>query len=117
VFIDTSFELIFCGSLLTHRYSYTLLRENAKHYGLEEHEVPGMLAAFRATGFGYRDYPGQTDYGVSIAAPAWVLAQLRQDPHLKLVYLSEMGWDQHQDAVACVRVKEPLGPEGGAFIF
>ena len=76
-----------------------------------------MLAAYRTTGFGYRNLPLQHDYGVSISSPGWVVSQVGRIPDLKLVGFVEAGWDHHQDAVACVRSRELLGAAGGLFFY
>jgi len=131
--IDSNFDLIWSGSLLTHlsapswtgflklfnallnpggvlvfttqgRRPVQLIRENQYTYGLEPNQLPRLLNDYEQKGFGYLDYPDSNDYGISLASPAWVCSQLEHLPSLRLLLYSEMPWDNHQDVVACVRV-------------
>ena len=108
--IDGQFDLIWCGSLLTHMDSdrwpgflklfeaalkpdgiaiFTVhgrkvirnMQEGAT-YGLNEESREGLLADFEATGFGYRDFWGQENYGISLSAPGWVLPLIGSRVHL-----------------------------------
>ena len=134
VVISDRFDLIWCGSLLTHlekplwhpflsffaehlsedgllvftthgRLSAKWIREKIHTYALNPKELPRVLAAYDRKGFGYAPYPCSPDYGITLSSPAWVLEQIQQYPNLRMVLLSEMGWSNHQDVYACVRVK------------
>ncbi len=133
--IEGKFDLIWCGSLLTHfdssrcleflnfftqllssggilvftmhgRLSSHWLRSGQYIYGLEPEKVPGLLQSYDSTGFGYLDYPNVHGYGISLASPAWTFSQLAQLDDITLVSYTEMGWDSHQDVIACMRSSE-----------
>lgn len=134
------FDLIWCGSLLTHldapRWGWLLSLFEAQlapqglllftthgrlvprriqagwDYGLEVERLRQLMACYQETGFGYVDYPNQTDYGISLARPSWTLALLDRHPGLRRLLYLEHGWDDHQDVVACVKspLLAPAGP-------
>ena len=126
------FDLIWCGSLLTHldqhrwpaflaffhstlstggllvftvhgRPSVHWLRTGHTDYLLPD--VPAILRAYDGSGFAYQGYRAHThsNYGISLSSPAWVMGQIMRQPGLRLVHYAERGWDNHQDVVACVR--------------
>lgn len=130
--IDRQFDLIWCGSLLTHldskywlgflKFFYEHLTKggivvfsvhgryvaecfkNGHNYGLPSHKVTSLLNDYQRQGFGYQDYDGAANYGISVSSSAWVHSHLEALPNLrKLLYL-EKGWDNHHDIVACERV-------------
>ena len=143
VVIEKKFDLIWCGSLLTHlnqeawpvfldffadhleegglliftthgRFSVKKLREQEiDHslklreqeidYSLNSQRIPDLFRQYLSTGFGYLDYEHSSDYGISICSPTWVVSLIEPHPHLKIVSLTEMGWDNHQDVIACTR--------------
>lgn len=133
--LDGTFDLIWCGSLLTHvnqdcwvallelfnsvlapdgillftthgrRIAY-LLREQSLDVGLPGELVDGTLKDYERDGFGYRDYVTQRNYGISLASPSWVCRQLERLSSLRLLTYTEAGWYYHQDAVGCQRVGE-----------
>ena len=125
------YDLIWCGSLLTHldkgmwgifiesfsqhlaphgilvftthgRSCIRLLEEH-QTYGLNEKKVPALLIHYKETGFGYANYDHESEYGISMSSPAWVLAELQRHPDLKIIFCLEAGWDDHQDVIACMR--------------
>jgi CBS domain-containing protein/SAM-dependent methyltransferase len=129
--IDDRFDLIWSGSLFTHidaprwpgflgllasllapggvlvfttagRSVAAEMREG-EHRGLAADLARGLLEDFDRTGFGYRDYPGQADYGLSRARPSWVCGQIEQTAGIELLGYAERGWNGRQDAVACLR--------------
>ena len=127
-----SFDLIWCGSLLTHlprplwgdllswfarrltpdgvlvftthgQLSADWIRRGTHTYGIAAGDLPGLLDSYTGTGFGYVPYPGGApDYGISLSSAQWVLEQVRQQPGLGVVLVKEKGWDNHQDVYACV---------------
>ncbi|MBD0268719.1 MAG: class I SAM-dependent methyltransferase [Cyanobacteria bacterium Co-bin8] len=128
--LDQTFDLIWCGSLLTHleenrwpsclqffsqhltengvfvfsthgRRAYDNLRVIKDPYGLNEQARHQLLKDYETTGFGYVNYASHPDYGVSLSAPSWVFKQLEQRPELTITAFSEHSWDQHQDVFAC----------------
>jgi SAM-dependent methyltransferase len=126
------FDLIWCGSLLTHfdepRWESHLARcadRLAAHgllvfsthgdtvwrgmaqgrfdYGVSSEARRQMNAAVESTGFGYAGYPHVANYGVSVARPAWIRELLGRVPGLELRELSDAAWDERQDLVVCAR--------------
>ena len=49
-----------------------------EYRGMTADLARGLLEDFDRTGFGYRDYPGQTGYGHSRARPSWVCEQVER---------------------------------------
>jgi SAM-dependent methyltransferase len=123
-----SFDLIWCGSLITHldeaatlallealaaalapggRLLVTThgdwvaerLAAGEATYELDEAGVERVLDGYRATGFGYADYPSSPGYGVTVTSAAW----LREHSPLPVVHFAERGWDAHQDVHALAR--------------
>jgi SAM-dependent methyltransferase len=67
-------------------------------------DVHRLVAAYERDGFGYEPYLDfETDYGVSLASPAWVCRELERCPGLELIMYTERGWNGRQDAITCVR--------------
>jgi SAM-dependent methyltransferase len=125
------FDLIWCGSLLTHlhpdrwlgfldlfwhslapggllvfttmgREAAAMLEGGGDHlHGLEAAQVPELLHAFGAKGLAYVDYVGEPNYGLTLALPSRVM-QVVEESKLRLVGFTETGWANHQDVVACV---------------
>jgi SAM-dependent methyltransferase len=139
--LEGDYDLIWCGSLLTHlgaegwrrflpwfeghlREGGVLVFTTAGRWvaggirnGRRKFAPPGgapgqlrasdlhrLVAAYERDGFGYEPYLDfETDYGISLASPAWVCRELEGCPSLELLMYSERGWNGRQDAVACVR--------------
>ncbi|HZL41831.1 MAG TPA: methyltransferase [Verrucomicrobiae bacterium] len=130
------FDLIWCGSLLTHlreekcaefiqlfqrlldpggilvftthgRCSEIRLATGINKCGLQDPQVMDLLGQYRRRGFGYVDYNANSGYGISLSLPAFIIANYIQDPHWKLLGYQEKGWDNHQDAI-CLQ-KLPAG--------
>jgi SAM-dependent methyltransferase len=133
------FDLIWCGSLLTHldapRWE-PFLRLLASRlapqgvlvvtthgrivplriargwdYGLGVDSLRRLVLDYEHRGFGFVEYPGQPGYGISIASPAWTLGRLDLHPELRVVAFAEAAWDDHQDVIAWARY--PLAPPEG----
>jgi hypothetical protein len=133
--LDDQFDLIWCGSLLTHLdkdrwhgflalFEKTLaldgllvfttfggeaarrLREGEDDYRLTPELAQNLVSDFDHDGFGYTDYPGQTNSGMSLASSEWIRGQLGQLPLLTCVSHMEYAWHtgerSHQDVVVCV---------------
>jgi SAM-dependent methyltransferase len=62
-----------------------------------------LMSQYERTGFGYVDYAGSNQYGLSLAKPEWVLAVLSRLDGLRVVHFAEKSWINHQDVFACVR--------------
>lgn len=131
---DRQFDLIWCGSLVTHldaagwlgtfqaflralrpgglalvtfhgRWVAYLLQQG-NHYGMPAERIAAMLRSYAADGFGYADYEGQPGYGISVSSPAWVLRELHAWHQLRVVSLVEKWWDDHQDVLVVQRVPD-----------
>jgi SAM-dependent methyltransferase len=131
--LDGTFDLIWCGSLMTHLDSHRwmqFLRMFQEHlspggimlftthgrrcagwlesgranYGLPSVEIPGLLAEYHTVGFGYRNYESFSDYGVSLSAPSWVAKRVTDCRQVRLGYFLEFGWDEHQDVIGCIKL-------------
>ena len=131
VTFDEPFDLIWCGSLVTHLDTpgwlstfqliarslqpngiaiitmhgrwVAYLMEQGHNYGLQRDRVDAVLASYRSTGFGYADYESD-GYGISLSSPAWVLQELMPWQQLRIVSYSERSWDDHQDVLVVQRV-------------
>jgi SAM-dependent methyltransferase len=127
------FDVIWCGSLLTHldpvthwsgflglferslgdaavlvfttlgRAAAESMRSGSFDHGLDEQQIASILDQFHDRGAGYVDFTGHRDYGISIAAPSQVAGLVERETTLRLVGYTEAGWGSHQDVVACVR--------------
>jgi len=136
VSLGRKFDLIWCGSLVTHLNEAgikALLRLFQRHlepggllmfsthgdfvanrmplrdfdYGLAEEHYDEIGRHYPATGYGFADYPGEHDYGVSLTSPEWIRAHVRELGGLREVYFRERGWDDHQDVFGFVRKNGP----------
>ena len=132
VSLGKEFELIWCGSLVTHLNETgiaALLRLFQRHlapgglmvftthgdfvhrrlptqdfdYGLTREQIERIGIDYPKTGYGFEDYPGEKDYGVSLTSPEWVRARVRALSGLREVYFQERGWDNHQDVFGLVQ--------------
>lgn len=131
--IDRSFDLVWCGSLLTHLsedrwpefLEYFCARLNpggvavfTTHgsltaswltsgqylYGIDRSAADRVLEGYRATGFGYADYQNGSEYGVSLSSIGWVHDAVARVAGWRLVACFPKAWDDHHDFWACVRV-------------
>ena len=132
VSLAREFDLIWCGSLVTHLNEsgiVSLLQLFRRHlargglliftthgdyvpdrmaarefdYGLMTGQIDRVGADYKRTGFGFEDYPGEKDYGVSLTSPEWIRARVEQISDLREVFFRERGWDNHQDVFGFVR--------------
>jgi len=72
-------------------------------YGIEIALVKKIISGYRSTGYGYVDYPHQTDYGVCCAEPTWYSNRMFSHPDFTQLLLQEKGTDNHQDVNAFIR--------------
>ena len=134
--LDGDFDLIWCGSLLTHldadmcarfleafasllaadgllvftthgRKVADMLRGGVKTLGLDAASARLCVDAYDAQGFGYQDFPNAHGYGISLAKPSWVRSLVERRPGWTLISYAEQGWASAQDVIACVN--SPLG--------
>lgn len=132
VSLGKEFDLIWCGSLVTHLNETgiaALLKLFQRHltrgglmiftthgdfvqrrlptqdfdYGLTENQIQRIGINYPKTGYGFEDYPGEKDYGVSLTSTEWIRARVRELGSLREVYFKERGWDDHQDVFGFVR--------------
>lgn len=126
--LPRDFDLVWCGSLLTHlplagcasflRLFQGLLRPGGilvftlhgrrcaaeltsgeNRCGLEAAQIARLLKDYRQAGFGYVDYSDQAGYGISLAQPSYVLAHFVEQPGWRLLGYHESGWDRRQDVI------------------
>ena len=130
--LEGGYDLIWCGSLLTHlnaedcraflaifqnlldpdgvmivttcgRRVVNRFEAGTHTYGLGEDSIPALLDSYKCSGFGYADYPKQRGYGISVCSPGWLMAEIAKLPDVSVAAFSEHFWAQHQDVTACVR--------------
>jgi SAM-dependent methyltransferase len=117
-----SFDLIWCGSLITHidanaaacllRFFYNQLLPGgvciftthgihaAKFmhtYGLTDSAQTEVLKKFHATGYGYADYPEQTGVGISVVSPERMTTIANTAGQWNRRAFLEHAWDGLQD--------------------
>ena len=126
--LQGGFDLIWCGSLLTHlseekcaaflrlfqkllghrgiliftthgRHCERELAAGKNPHGITDQQIAELLLGYRQKGFGYVDYSAQSDYGFSLAHPSFVTAQLIDHPGWRLLGYLETGWDNRQDVI------------------
>lgn len=127
--IGDRFDLIWCGSLLTHvdasrwrgfleLFAHALepdgllvftthgeiiantLRRGELEFPLPS--IPDLVERFDTDGFAYQDYINQSGYGISLSSAGWVGGLLHRWPELRLQAYIDGGWNGHQDAYACI---------------
>jgi SAM-dependent methyltransferase len=132
-----SYDLIWCGSLLTHLHAdqwRNLLTLFANHLaisgllvfttsgrhiagrfrskqttlGLSDWSAATILSDFDHFGFGFQHHPGRDGYGISLSSPSWVCAQIAENARFRLASYQERGWGGNQDVVACVPIGEDV---------
>ena len=120
------FDLIWCGSLATHlnqRDIVALLRLFVRHlspgglavftthgdfaaqrvarrefdYSIPEDQIERLVHNYRRAGYGFADYAGERNWGVSLTSSEWIRARVDELGGLREVYFKEHGWDNHQD--------------------
>lgn len=130
--LPQKFDLIWCGSLFTHideSASIDLLRFFYKHlsdqgvciftthgqlsidwlqsqqrtYGLTEDGQQKVIQDFQLKGYGYADYPHQSDYGISVVSHQRMLELAANIGQWNNICYIEHGWDNHQDVYAFAR--------------
>jgi SAM-dependent methyltransferase len=133
-----TFDLIWCGSLLTHldqeqcaaflqlfqqvlghrgilvftihgRHCARELAAGKNRHGIGDHQVTELLRGYREHGFSYVNYSAQSAYGFSLAHPSFVMARLINHPAWRLLGYQETGWDKRQDVVC---LQKSLGSVG-----
>jgi len=123
--VSGSFDLIWCGSLLTHLdahlwdafldfFTERLVEGGLLVFSTHGRSIPrrgpkdderwrSIVADVERSGFGYRDHPHARGYGTSIAKPSWVMERFYERSSLIVVSYSERAWADHHDIVAAVK--------------
>lgn len=130
--ITEKFDLIWCGSLLTHvdeeswkgflkffndrlnqngilifttqgKHIIELFRANELNLSVSPKAKELLLSNYDLNGFSYCSYSETSDVGVSLSSPDWVRDRLAEIPTLQLLEYVERGWWNFQDSVACIR--------------
>jgi SAM-dependent methyltransferase len=136
--LDAEFDLIWCGSLMTHvhaeqwrsllrlfadhlrepglliftthgRFHARRLRSGQTKLGLSDWAARTVLSDYDQAGFGFQSYAGQEGYGISLSSPPWACEQVLATSGLRLAGYQERGWSDHQDVVACVKDTRAVG--------
>jgi SAM-dependent methyltransferase len=131
--VGSGFDVVWCGSLLTHldearwtpllerlaaslapggvlvfsthgRRAAERLADGDPTYALPGEEADAILDDYARAGFGYRDYPGASQYGFSLSSLPWVLERALALPECRVVLCRERAWDDHHDVVAVARL-------------
>jgi hypothetical protein len=71
-------------------------------YSIPEEEIGRIVEDYERTGYGFADYAGQKNWGVSLTSPEWIRARARELRDWREVYFKEHGWDDHQDVFGFV---------------
>ncbi|HWB51428.1 MAG TPA: class I SAM-dependent methyltransferase [Stellaceae bacterium] len=71
-------------------------------YNLTPAAAAKICSEYRATGFGYCDYPHQQGYGIALIGFDWFIRKFVDDEIVQ-VMAQERAWDIHQDVVAFMR--------------
>ena len=133
VVFDVNFDLIWCGSLLTHldeprfRAMLKLIGESLAPSGLALVTLQGRFASTfnrhvasyiandrflsieaqcEREGFGYADYAEGVPYGIAVSSPSFVMRCIEPDRTVTIGGFHERAWDRHQDVL--VLKKEPI---------
>lgn len=134
--LNGPFDLIWCGSLLTHlskgncaafieRFEHLLrpdgitvftthgrhcaleLKSGKNRCGLNDQQISRVLDEYEATGFGFVEYESQPAYGISLSQPSFVFSSFVQPANWQLLGFHENGWDRRQDVTCLKKVRAP----------
>jgi SAM-dependent methyltransferase len=126
------FDIIWCGSLLTHldalpaerllaffhdrlapggvcvftthgRFAHQVIRDNKFLYALTAPAQQKILAGFETRGYGYADYDNSPGYGVSLATAERMREIAGAAGDWRETLYVNQGWDNHQDVWAYTR--------------
>ncbi len=135
ILLPEPYDLIWCGSLLTHlsegtcgeffarfhaalrphgllvvtlhgRLTERELESGRHRYGLAEAEGAAVLKRYRESGFGYVDYEPGSGYGISLARPSYILRRFAENPGWRIISYQEHGWDGRQDVLCLQRTAD-----------
>ncbi len=130
---DSTFDLIWCGSLLTHlkeeRFReaiklfvrslsdegvaiitlhgrFTLTVQEKYHKLLPDELFAEAMHGFLDRGFGFKEYEGHENYGVSLISPSFVLGVVEKIPEIQICCYSERAWAGFHDVL--IITKRPV---------
>jgi len=128
--IERKFDLIWCGSLITHLpiefsrralgyfsehlasggvcvftvhgpYVAERIRRREKLYGLSQDGINKLLSGYDAEGYGFGPYPDSENYGISVTTEQHIL-EILEAAGMKPVFFESRGWVGHQDVAGAV---------------
>jgi SAM-dependent methyltransferase len=73
------------------------------HYNLERGSVEDLIRQHNEEGYGFVNYPHQTEYGVCVAKSHWYSDRILKHDHYIQILMEEKGSDNHQDVLAFMR--------------
>jgi SAM-dependent methyltransferase/ectoine hydroxylase-related dioxygenase (phytanoyl-CoA dioxygenase family) len=131
--LEGTYDLIWVGSLITHlpeqqtrRFLDCMVRHMSQastlvisshgdliaqrmrsgvSYGLRFRTITALLEEYGRTGYGYSDYPGRQEYGISVISRQWFEKVLDGSP-LQLNEFCAAAWDNHQDVLVLRLARE-----------
>ena len=74
------------------------------HYQLNRDSFNAVVEGYTNRGYGYVDYPGQTDYGVCVARNNWYADYVLKNDEITQIMFQEKGADNHQNVFGFMRV-------------
>lgn len=130
--LGRTFDLIWCGSLITHideaaslallqffhrhlsggglclfsahgRDTVRRLAENVFSYGLSEPAQQEVLCGYRDAGYGFADYHDRRGYGISAVTRERMLAIAQSAGPWEAALYEEQGWDASQDLYGFIK--------------
>lgn len=133
---DSTFDLIWCGSLLTHlkeeRFReaiklfvrslsdggvaiitligrFTPKVQEKYHKLLPDELFAEAMQGFLDRGFGFKEYEGYENYGISLSSPSFVMGVVEKIPEIQISCYSEREWVGFHDVLMIT--KKPISKE------
>lgn len=133
--IGKKFDLIWCGSLITHldvdhtkqvlRFFYRhlnkggllvfsmhgkevmqILKTRRYDYGLSNAAIEKIIAETEQAGYGYANYKRTSGYGISLTTEQWMKNALEETGQWRDYHHMETAWDNHHDVYSLVKEGE-----------
>jgi hypothetical protein len=111
--IDSLHSSLDSGGVLaftTHGNLVAKRLQNRDSYGLSEEDRLGILEDYIHAGFAFRRYSEEivtnvddSEYGVSISAPSFVLNLMTRYSDMRIIFVGESNWANHQDVYLFVK--------------
>lgn len=87
-------------------------------YGINRSKIPEITQDYKATGYGYTDYPYRPEYGISLTSQDWINKQIQRlnvthtislnqpgtQGALREIFFEAHAWDNHQDVYGYLKV-------------